>query len=61
MPDSKALGKGLFELREMQYGYRIYYGFHGKCIVIIVAAGDKTSQDHDIKIARQRLSQVKKG
>lgn len=61
LPHSKALGKGLFELREMQYGYRIYYGFHGKLVIVVVAAGDKTSQDKDIKIARQRLSQIKKG
>ena len=61
LPQSKALGKGLFELREMEYGYRIYYGFNGKHIIIVLAAGDKTSQDRDIKIARDRLSQIKKG
>ena len=27
MPLSKALGLGLYELRNMQYGYRIYYCF----------------------------------
>ncbi len=61
LPHSRSLGKGLFELRDMEYGYRIYYGFNGKYIIIVVAAGDKTSQDRDIKIARQRLSQIKKG
>ena len=61
LPHSKALGKGLFELREMEYGYRVYYGFHGKMIIIIVASGDKTGQDRDIKIARERLALVKKG
>ena len=61
LPHSKSLGKGLFELREMKYGYRMYYGFNGKCIIIIFAAGDKTSQDRDIIVARQRLLQVKKG
>ena len=25
LPHSKALGKGLFELREREFGYRIYY------------------------------------
>src|SRR3989339_408986 len=52
LPHSKALGKGLYELREMEYGYRIYYGFHGKCVIIVVGAGDKTSQDRDIVVAR---------
>lgn len=61
LPHSKSLGKGLFELREMEYGYRIYYGFHGKHVIILLAAGDKTSQDRDIKIARQRLAILKKG
>ena len=61
LPHSKALGKGLFELRERDFGLRVYYGFHGKFLVIVLAAGDKTSQERDIKIARERLSTVKKG
>ena len=56
MPHSKALGKGLFELRERNYHFRIYYGFHGKQIIIILMAGNKHSQEKDIKIARKRLS-----
>ena len=61
MPHSKALGQGLFELREREFGLRIYYGFNGECIVILLAAGDKTSQDRDIKTARTRLLTIKKG
>ena len=30
LPHSKALGSGLFELREMQFGYRMYYCFQGE-------------------------------
>jgi putative addiction module killer protein len=55
MPHSKTLGGGLFELRERRYGYRIYYGFCGNQVIILLAAGDKGSQDSDIKIARKRL------
>lgn len=58
LPHSKPLGHGLFELREYRYGYRLYYCFHGKQLVILLAAGDKTSQDRDIKIARERLSKL---
>ncbi len=29
LPHSRALGKGLFELRERQFGYRLYYCFKG--------------------------------
>lgn len=58
LPHSKPLGKGLFELREHWYGYRIYYGFCGKELIILLAAGHKTSQKKDIKIARERLSNL---
>ena len=59
LPHSRALGQGLFELRESRYGLRIYYGFHGKHIIIVLAAGDKRTQEKDIKIARNRLSKTK--
>lgn len=58
LPHSKALGKGLFELREQKYGYRIYYGFKGKLVIVLLAAGDKKSQGRDIKIARERLLKI---
>ena len=58
MPHSKALGKGLFELRERNHHFRIYYGFHGKQIIIILMAGNKHSQEKDIKIARKRLQEL---
>ncbi len=56
MPHSKSLGDGLFELRERRYGYRIYYTFSGNKVIILLAAGDKKSQQNDIKIARARFS-----
>lgn len=58
LPHSKALGKGLFELREQRYGYRIYYGFYKNKIIILLHAGDKNKQENDIKIARSRLIQI---
>lgn len=58
MPHSKALGEGLFELRERRYGFRIYYGFHGNNVIILLAAGDKKSQTNDIRLARERLLKV---
>ncbi len=58
MPHSKALGKGLFELRERTYNYRMYYSFNGKQIIIILMAGNKKSQEKDIKIARKRLQEI---
>ena len=58
LPHSKALGKGLFELRERRFGFRVYYCFQGEYIIILLAAGDKKSQENDIKIARKRLSEL---
>jgi putative addiction module killer protein len=58
LPHSKSLGEKLFELRERRYGYRVYYCFHGKLLIILLAAGDKTSQEKDIKMARDRLSKL---
>ena len=58
LPHSKSLGKGLFELRERKYGYRIYYSFSANKTIILLHAGDKTSQKTDIKIARERLKML---
>lgn len=57
LPHSKPLKKGLFELRERRFGYRIYYCFNTKLqeIIILLASGDKSTQVHDIEIARKRL------
>jgi putative addiction module killer protein len=58
LPHSRALGNGLFELREQRYGYRIYYGFYKNRVIILLHAGDKSKQQNDIKIARTRLLQI---
>lgn len=55
LPHSRPLGSGLFELRDRKFGYRIYYAFLENCIIILLAAGDKDNQDHDMKVARERL------
>lgn len=48
--DAKSVGKGVYELR-VKYGpgYRIYYGLEGSKIVLLLCAGDKSSQKKDIK------------
>ena len=55
LPHSRSLGKKLFELREKRFGYRVYYMFYEEYIIVLLAAGDKTTQQNDIKIARLRL------
>lgn len=44
----------MFELRiDLGPGYRIFFGRDGKTVVILLAAGEKRSQDADIKRAKE--------
>jgi putative addiction module killer protein len=57
--DYKALGAGLFEMRiDCGPGYRVYFTRQGKLIVILLLGGDKSTQERDIAIARQILSEL---
>ena len=58
MPHSRTLKKGLFELRERQFGLRIYYTFLRDKTILILCSGNKKTQDKDIDAARQRLDQL---
>ena len=54
--DSKALGKGLFELRiDHGPGWRVYYGFQAGRIILLIAGSDKSTQNSSIKAAYERL------
>lgn len=47
------LGNGIAELKfNMGPGYRIYFGEDGDTIVLLLCAGDKSSQKKDIKQAK---------
>jgi putative addiction module killer protein len=59
LPHSKALGAGLFELRERKFGLRIYYTYSNGNIIILLHVGNKKSQNKDIKIAKKLLKQHK--
>lgn len=51
--DHKNLKDGVFELKiSFGPGYRIYFGKDGKEIIIILSAGDKKTQNRDIKKAK---------
>jgi putative addiction module killer protein len=52
--DCKSIGGGVEELRiDFGPGYRIYYGRHESCVVILLCGGDKRTQARDILKARQ--------
>lgn len=51
--DCDTVGEGVQELREhIGAGYRIYFGRHGKTVVILLCGGSKKSQAADIKNAK---------
>jgi putative addiction module killer protein len=53
--NAKALGEGVSELRiDRGPGYRVYFGWDGKVLVILLGGGTKKRQQNDIQAA-QRL------
>ena len=52
--DVKPAGGGVSELRiDYGPGYRVYFVQQGQALVILLAGGDKHTQDQDIKYARE--------
>jgi putative addiction module killer protein len=56
--DVRSVGGGVLEMRiDYGPGYRLYFVWRGEALVILVAGGDKRTQDRDIakaiKLARE--------
>src|SRR5712672_4436388 len=59
--NAKALGEGVSELRiNRGPGYRIYFGWDGKVLVILLGGGTKRRQQTDIQTALRQWRDYKK-
>lgn len=51
--DHKSVGAGVWELRiDTGPGYRVYFGRAGKVVILLLYAGDKSTQSRDIEKAK---------
>lgn len=58
--DCKPVGQGVAELRvDYGPGYRVYFGQHGRTVVLLLCGGDKRSQERDIRLAKQYWHEFK--
>ncbi len=52
--DAKPVGEGVSELRiDYGRGYRVYFVQRADVLIVLLAGGDKRTQDQDIRIAKQ--------
>jgi putative addiction module killer protein len=52
--DVRPVGNGISEIRiDHRPGYRIYFVRRGKLLIVLLCAGDKSSQAKDIRRARR--------
>ena len=59
--DCKPVGDGVSELRiDIGAGYRVYFGRHGRALVILLGGGDKSTQQADIARAKAHWTDWKR-
>lgn len=58
--DWRPVGEGVLELRiDYGPGYRVYFARLGRLVVLLLCGGDKTTQDEDIKRAKDFFKDYK--
>ncbi|MFA7645628.1 MAG: type II toxin-antitoxin system RelE/ParE family toxin [Phenylobacterium sp.] len=59
--DAEPVGEGVTELRiHFGPGYRVYVVQRGQILVVVLCGGDKSSQDRDIKRAKEMARELEK-
>jgi putative addiction module killer protein len=57
--DVKSIGEGVSEMRiEYGPGYRIYFTRRGRTVYVLLCGGDKSTQNRDIRTARQLAKEI---
>lgn len=57
--DIKSLGHGISEMRvDTGPGYRLYFTRCGEVLIVLLAGGDKSTQNRDIKRARKLADEL---
>lgn len=52
--DARPVGEGISELRiHLGPGYRVYFQQRGTILILLLCAGDKSTQSRDIETAKQ--------
>lgn len=58
--DVRPVGEGVSELRiDYGPGYRVYFVKQGDVLIVLLAGGDKSTQDRDIKAAQKRARDLR--